>query len=357
MPKKGRSEEDMLRALHVVEAGEAGVAACRTDGISQQTLYVWKKRCAGLGLSELCELRQLREENAKLKRLVADLSLDCHTLQASVGRRGSSGSTGPRRGTRPHRDSQEALRIRLRELAASRVRGACRLPGLRRREGWSGTAKRSSRLDPKDGLLGRTKPRKRAARRQRLPQIPVRAPNRRWAMDFVHQRLVDGRWFRVLTVFDQATRECLRLVADSSLSGQKVAVVLEPLVHCRRAPQAITVDSCAEFASRALDVWAAQHGVQLNVLRPGKPVENGFIELCTGRLRDKCLNVEVFFSLVDARRKLERWREDYNRRRPHSALQDRTPAEVAARWTTVALRELETVPVKPDSRMLAETLS
>ncbi len=86
-------------------------------------------------------------------------------------------------------------------------------------------AKRIYRLYTEEGLIVRTKPRHRAAQRQRLPQIPVSAPNQRWAMDFVHQRLVDGRWFRVLTVLDQCTRECLRLFADSSLSGQKVAAV------------------------------------------------------------------------------------------------------------------------------------
>ena len=87
MPKKGRSEEEILRVLREVEAGETAVAVCRKHGISQQTLYLWKKKYAGLGLSELRELRQLREENSKLKRLVADLSLDRHILQEIVGKK------------------------------------------------------------------------------------------------------------------------------------------------------------------------------------------------------------------------------------------------------------------------------
>ena len=81
MPKKGRSEEEILRVLREVEAGETAVAVCRKHGISQQTLYLWKKKYAGLGLSELRELRQLREENSKLKCLVAELSLDKLVLQ------------------------------------------------------------------------------------------------------------------------------------------------------------------------------------------------------------------------------------------------------------------------------------
>jgi putative transposase len=87
MPRKGHTEEEILRALREVEAGETGTAVCRKLGISEQTLYVWKKKYAGFGLSELRELRQLREENAKLKRLVADLSLDRHILQEIVGKK------------------------------------------------------------------------------------------------------------------------------------------------------------------------------------------------------------------------------------------------------------------------------
>ena len=125
-------------------------------------------------------------------------------------------------------------------------------------------------------------------------------------------RVVDGRWFRILTVVDQFTRECLCLVTDQSLTGEKVAAALEPLVLQRGAPRAITVDNGSEFASRVMDAWAYRHRIQLDVIRPGKPVENCFIESFNGRLRDECLNVEVFFTLEDVREKLARWQEDYN---------------------------------------------
>jgi len=104
------------------------------------------------------------------------------------------------------------------------------------------------------------------------------------------------------------------------------------------------VDNGSEFASRALDVWASQHGVHLGFIRPGKPVENSYIESFNGGLRDECLSVEFFFSLQDARRRLECWRQDYDHYRPHSALQDRTPAEVAAAWTPLAPGVPEAVP-------------
>jgi putative transposase len=231
-----------------------------------------------------------------------------------------------------HRDPQEALRVRPRELAGSRVRyGYRRLTVLLRREGWQVNAKRIYRLYLEEGLIVRTqKPRERA-QRQRVPLGQAARPNQKWSMDFVAQRLPDGRWIRVLTVVDQFTRECLTLFADNALSGEKVAIALDKVIPRRGAPESITVDNGTEFASKAMDLWAYKNGVHLDFIRPGKPAENGYIESFNGKLRDECLNVEVFFTLADARRKLHLWRRDYNHHRPHSALDDRTPAEFAAR--------------------------
>jgi len=91
-----------------------------------------------------------------------------------------------------------------------------------------------------------------------------------------------------------------------------------------------------EFQSKAMDVWAYQQGVQLDFIRPGRPTENGYIESFNGRLRDECLNVQVFFTVADARDKLERWRQDYNQVRPHSALGDSAPEVFASAWQTAA---------------------
>ena len=140
----------------------------------------------------------------------------------------------------------------------------------------------------------------------------------------------------MLTVVDQFTRECLVLLADSSLTGTKVAQALSEIVAERGAPVSITVDNGTEFQSKAMDVWAYQHGVQLDFIRPGRPTENGYIESFNGRLRDECLNVQVFFTVADARDKLEQWRLDYNRVRPHSALGDSAPQEFASAWQTAA---------------------
>ncbi len=171
-------------------------------------------------------------------------------------------------------------------------------------------------------------------RAKRVAQARIRLaeasyPNQRWSMDFVSDRLVDGRWFRILTVVDQYTRECLCAHADRSQSGEKVSEQLERVMTLRGAPESITSDNGSEFAGQAMDYWAHQTGVKLDFIRPGKPVENGYIESFNGRLRDECLNVEVFIDLADAQSKIERWKRDYNQHRPHSALADRTPHEFA----------------------------
>jgi putative transposase len=233
-----------------------------------------------------------------------------------------------------HRDPQEALRVRLRELAGSRVRyGYRRLTVLLKREGWPVNAKRVYRLYTEEGLIVRTQKRKQRAQRQRIAQGSAARPNQRWSMDFVAQRLADGRWIRVLTVVDQFSRECLTLFTDTSLSGDKVAAALDLIVAQRGVPQSITVDNGTEFSSKAMDLWAYKNGVHLAFIRPGRPVENGYIESFNGKLRDECLNVEAFFTLADARHKLALWRQDYNHHRPHSSLADRTPAEFAAAWS------------------------
>ena len=211
------------------------------------------------------------------------------------------------------RDRQDELRLRIRELAASRVRyGYRRLTVLLCREGWSVNAKRVYRLYAEEGLQLRAKKRAKRAAHARVPlPSPVRA-NQRWSMDFVSDRLADGRWFRILTVVDQYTRECLCAYAERSQTGASVVEQVDRIAALRGAPESITTDNGGEFAGQAMDAWAHRVGVKLDFIRPGRPVQNGYIESFNGRLRDECLNTEVFPNLADAREKIERWRRDYN---------------------------------------------
>ena len=148
-------------------------------------------------------------------------------------------------------------------------------------------------------------------------------------MDFVHDALADGRPFRILTVVDQWSRYSPLLEVAARQSGQSVGEALDRVLRGPQTPRSITVDHGTEFQSRALEDWAYRRGVQLDFIRPGKPVENAFIESFNGRLRDECLNVHQFQSLADAKATIEAWRVDYNQRRPHSSLGHLTPNEFA----------------------------
>lgn len=254
---------------------------------------------------------------------------------------------------RSRKGKQEPLRRRLRELAATHVRyGYRRLTVLLKREGWQVNAKRVYRLYDEENLKVRSVERKKIARRQRVPQAQAAGPNQCWSADFVSDKLSDGRTIRILTVIDQFTRECVWLEADRSMSGPKVAAALTRAVNERHtAPRSITLDNGSEFTGRAVEAWAMQAGVRLCFIRPGRPVENGFIESFNGRLRDECLNVEWFTSIENARQQLAAWRHHYNHSRPHSALDDRPPAQFAGLHTGKPERFALSSLNKPNGRL------
>ena len=220
--------------------------------------------------------------------------------------------------------------MRLKELALTRVRfGYLRLTVLLRREGWAVGKKLVYRLYREMDLSMRTKKRRRLASRSRILLPAADAPNERWSMDFVTSRLENGRYFRVLTLVDQYTRECLALEPAFSMTGVKVAVCLDSVGADRGLPKSIRVDNGTEFQSRAMDAWAYRNGVQLDFIRPGKPTENGLIESFNGRFRDECLNMHLFWTIEDAKKKLVAWQVDYNQDRPHGSLGQLTPNEFA----------------------------
>jgi putative transposase len=169
--------------------------------------------------------------------------------------------------------------------------GYRRLAVLLRREAWPNNAKVICRLYREENL-GVTR-RKRAAGIRVIPEAAVRA-NQSWSIDFVTDRLETGGAFRILTLVDQYTRECPLLEPGVSLTARAVVASLESAVAERARPESITLDNGSEFAGRALDTWAYLNHVKLDFIRPGKPVENGFIESSNGKLRDECLNSEVF---------------------------------------------------------------
>src|SRR5688572_29716455 len=237
-----------------------------------------------------------------------------------------------------------AVLARLHAHAAVRARfGYRRLHILLEREGFVVNHKRVHRLYQAAGLQVRRRQRKRLTRADR---VPLPAPSQRlerWSMDFTADTLADGRNFRTLNIVDDFTRECVAIEVDRSLPGLRVARVLDRLHATNGLPQTIVVDNGPEFAGRTLDAWAYAHGVTLRFIRPGKPIENAYVESFNGKFRDECLNEHWFLSVADAKSTIEAWRIDYNTVRPHSSLAGRTPNQFAA--ISVGARRL--TPARP----------
>ena len=216
---------------------------------------------------------------------------------------------------------QSALRIRIRDFATSRVRyGYRRIQILLQREGWKVNHKRVYRLYKQEGLELRLKTRKK--KRAALPRAvcpEATAPNDRWSIDFVSDRLADGRAFRVLSLVDNVSRVSPALEADFKMTGERVCEVLNRAIVAHGLPKTIRLDNGPEFAGKALDAWAYRRGVKLCFSRPGKPTDNAFCESFNGKLRDEFLTTHWFENMADVRVHLEKWREEYNRFRPHSS--------------------------------------
>lgn len=242
----------------------------------------------------------------------------------------------------PRRKVPEGLQERIGEIAATKRRyGYRRVHVLLRREGWKINHKRTHRLYREAGLQVRKRARKRIVHGERTPLQKARRPNESWSMDFVSDALASGRRIRCLTLVDNFTKESLAIVADTSIIGLRVARELDRVIAARGAPKAISVDNGPEFAGRVLDEWAYTRGVSLRFIRPGRPVENAYIESFNGKFRDECLNEHWFASLAEARVMIEAWRLEYNLERPHSSLGNIPPAEFEKAWRLAAESQIK----------------
>ena len=229
------------------------------------------------------------------------------------------------------RPDDGALRVRLRDLASARRRfGYRRLGYLLAREGLTPNHKKLLRIYREEGLKVRRRGGRKRALGTRAPMTVPQAPNQRWSLDFVSDAFTCGRRFRILCVIDDYSRECVALVADTSLSGARVARELDRAIMERMAkPITVVSDNGTELTSMAILKWSKDRKVEWHYTAPGKPTQNAFVESFNGRLRDECLNETLFTSMAQVRAVLAEWRDDYNAVRPHSKLGGRTPAEAA----------------------------
>jgi len=233
---------------------------------------------------------------------------------------------------RSSRPDDASVRARLRELAAIRRRfGYRRLHVLMHREGLIMNHKKLRRLYREERLQVRRRSGRKRALGTRTPMTIPQGANQRWSLDFLSDAFTDGRRFRILAVVDDFTRECLALVADTSLPGLRVVRELEAVVAHRGRPAMCLSDNGTELTSMVVLRWCQEMRIEWHYIAPGKPTQNAFVESFNGRLRDELLNETLFTSLSQARAVLAAWKDDYNMVRPHSALGNLTPAEYVDR--------------------------
>lgn len=209
------------------------------------------------------------------------------------------------------------------------------------RQGIKLNRKKLYRLYKEERLMVRKRGGRKRALGTRAPMAVPQDRNLRWSLDFVADTLVSGRRFRILTLVDDFTRECLTLVVDTSLTGLRVARELDRIAELRGYPGMVVSDNGTELTSNAILRWTDDHKVGWHYIAPGKPVQNAFAESFIGRLRDELLNETLFRSLSHTRAVLEAWRADYNNERPHSRLGWMSPAIYAAARRSAALRSTD----------------
>ncbi len=229
------------------------------------------------------------------------------------------------------RDDDADLREAIKTEAAKRRRfGYRRIAIMLSKQGIHMNHKKLRRLYREEKLQVRKRGGRKRAPGTRKPIVVPNWANERWSLDFVSDAFTDGRRFRVLAVIDDFSRECLALVADTSLSGYRVARELDELIRQRGKPKTIVSDNGTEFTSMAILKWCQEKEIHWHYIAPGKPMQNGLVESFNGSFRDECLNETLFSSLAQARHEIKAWKDDYNTERPHSSLGNLTPNEYAA---------------------------
>ena len=190
--------------------------------------------------------------------------------------------------------------------------------------------KKVYRLYREAGLAVRKRKRRKGVMVERQPLVLPDAPNHTWSMDFVMDSLANGRRIKCLTIVNDFTKECLDIPVAMGISGEQVVRTLDGIAAFRGYPKAVRTDQGPKFTGKALDQWAYRHGVELKLIQPGKPMQNGYVESFNGKFRDECLNEHWFRDLAHAREKISNWRLDYSEQRPHSSLVYQTPLEFAS---------------------------
>ncbi|HJO48449.1 MAG TPA: IS3 family transposase [Candidatus Scalindua sp.] len=363
MSQKRYKSEEIIHKLRVAEVelskGNDTGQICRKLGITEQTYYRWRKRYGGMKVEQAKRFKELEAENARLKKLVADLSLNKEILKEAaskkllspakrrrvimhvqkafprnVSQRRACKVLGQPRSTQRYcggnSGDEERLVQRIIELARDYGRyGYRRIMALLREEGWQINHKRMLRLWRREGLKVPAKQPKRKRLWFNDGSCVRRRPEYKdhvWSYVFVMSRSDGGRPMKMLTIIDEYTRECLAIVVERRLNSEDVLATLFGLFIEHGVPEYIRSDNGSEFTAKAVREWLSNVGVRTPYIEPGSPWENGYNESFNGKFRDELLNGEIFETLFEAKVLIERWRKEYNTFRPHSALGYLPPA-------------------------------
>ncbi len=361
MASKHHKPEEIVTKLRQVEVlvgqGKPVAEAIRTIGVTEPTYYRWRAEYGGLKLDQVRRLKQLEQENGRLRRAISDLTLgeadpegsrvgkllsaarrraavEHVTAELGVSQRLACRVLDQHRSTqrkaRRTADDEAALTQAIVALATQYGRyGYRRITALLHAEGWCCNHKRVERIWRSEGL----KVPARQPKRGRLwlndgscLRLRPDRPNHVWAYDFVEDRTREGRKFRTLNVVDEFSRECLAIRVGRRLGSTEVIDVLTDLFISRGTPGYIRSDNGPEFVATAVKAWITTLGARPAYIEPGSPWENGYVESFNGKFRDELLACEAFNTLAEAKVLIEQWRKHYNTVRPHSSLGYRPPA-------------------------------
>ncbi|WP_416337482.1 IS3 family transposase (plasmid) [Klebsiella quasipneumoniae] len=354
MRKARFTEHQIIAVLKSVEAGRTVKDVCREAGISEASYYNWKAKFGGMEASDIKKMKDLEDENRRLKQMFADLSLECRALKDVIEKKPLKPAI--KRELVSYLTAQFAMSLRqaCRILSLSRtifryqpdtqrdepvimaltvaaerypLYGFKKLFQVLRRQGKSWNHKRVHRIYCLLKLNFRRKGKQRLPVRNPVPLVTPQAMNQSWSIDFMHDALVCGRCFRTFNVVDDFNREALAIEIDLNIPAQRVVRVLDRIVANRGYPLKMRMDNGPELVSLTLAQWAEEHGVMLEFIRPGKPTHNAFIEQFNRTYRTEILDFYLFRTLNEAREITERWLAEYNGERPHESLNNLTPEE------------------------------
>ncbi|MCD0184848.1 IS3 family transposase, partial [Micrococcus sp. HSID17228] len=365
--RKRHTPEQVVRKLgqadRMLADGQDVAAVCRELGVSEQTYYRWRNQYGGLKADDAKRLKELEKQNATLKRLLAEAELEKAALKELAG--GKLLSPDRRRAAVDHlkrklrvsermacrlvglsrsayrrplkgdtvADPDRALREWLRAWAKDHPRyGYRRAYHDARAEGWVVNHKKIQRLWRDEGLRVPQRRRRKRVGSSTVDAPTADAPNVVWAVDFQFDADEHGRPIKICSIVDEHTRECIGGLVERSITADRLTAHLEDLVAARGAPAVLRSDNGPEFISEAMADWAGTR-TGLSYIPPGSPWRNGYVESFNSRIRDECLNINSFYSLLHAQVIIGDWKDEYNHHRRHSSLGYLTPAEYARQCT------------------------